>query len=117
MGVGVDVAVASSGVSVGVAVGVALAVAVRVAVELVVGVPVGEGVAVTVRVDVGVGVGPSSFLIVPTPWARAIVAWVAFVRFTKKVSSASVNVSPTTGTVIVVESWPAKMIALPDLGW
>ena len=44
--------------------------------------------------------GASSLVIVPTPWLSAIVALTAPERFTKNVSSASLTVSPTTGTKI-----------------
>ncbi len=43
--------------------------------------------------------GKSSFRIVPTPWPSARVAFVGPVRLTVKVSSPSMAVSPSTGTV------------------
>ena len=45
--------------------------------------------------------GTSSLVIVPTPWLSLIVALIAPLRLTKKVSFASGTVSPITGTVIV----------------
>src|SRR5262249_59938099 len=51
----------------------------------------------------GPGHGPSSLVIVPTPWPSAIVAFTALLRFRKKVSFGSTNVSPLIVTAIVRE--------------
>ena len=55
----------------------------------------------------------SSFVIVPTPCASAIVAPTAFVRFTTNVSFGSTAVSPVTATVIVLLVVPAAKLSVP----
>ncbi len=56
---------------------------------------------------------PSSFRIVPVACPSAIVAFTAFDRFTRNVSSGSTVLSPLTATVIVPVVAPAGIVALP----
>ena len=51
---------------------------------------------------------------VPMPWPSAMVALVAALRLTAKVSFGSPRRSPLTATVIVALVWPAGMVTSPD---
>jgi hypothetical protein len=53
-------------------------------------------------------------LIVPRPCPSAIVAFVGFVRLTKKVSFDSSSRSPLTSTVTCFEVWPAAKVSVPE---
>ena len=57
--------------------------------------------------------GTSSLVMVPRPWLSAMVALVAPLRLTKKVSFASGTVSAITGTVIVRVVWPGVKLSAP----
>ena len=59
-------------------------------------------------------VAASSFVIVPWPWASAIVAPDGLERFTTNVSFASTVVSPLTDTSIVWLVVPAAKVSVPD---
>ncbi len=53
----------------------------------------------------------SSSVIVPTPWASAIVALAGLVRLTLKVSLFSFRVSPLTVTATVLVVWPGAKVS------
>ena len=89
--------------------------ALMVTVKFAFSVPVSPSVTVTSLID-SVGVGSSS-VIVPTPVASAIAAFVAFERLTVYVSFASSRTSPTTGTVIVRVVTPAGKVSVPFVAW
>ena len=57
--------------------------------------------------------GGSSSVIVPTPWASAIVALAGLVRLTRNVSLVSSSRSPLTETVIVCVVWPGAKVRSP----
>jgi len=57
--------------------------------------------------------GSSSSTMVPTPWASATVALVAFTRSTVKVSSGSSRVSPVTWTLTVLDVSPGEKVTVP----
>ena len=59
--------------------------------------------------------GTSSLVMVPTPWLSEMVALVAPLRLTKKVSLASGMVSPITGTVMVCVVVPAVNVSAPEV--
>ena len=59
----------------------------------------------------------SSSVIVPTPCASAIVAFVGLVRLRKKFSSASSSRSPLTRTVTCFVVWPAVNVSVPLVAW
>jgi hypothetical protein len=53
-------------------------------------------------------------MIVPSPCPSAIVAFVGFVRLTKKVSSGSASVSPMTWTLTIWLVSPGKNMRVPS---
>jgi hypothetical protein len=55
-------------------------------------------------------------MIVPRPCPSSIVAFVAFVRFTKKVSFGSSIMSPSTWTLIVCVVSPGANARVPSSG-
>lgn len=58
--------------------------------------------------------GKSSLRMVPMPWASAMVAPLAPLRLTAKVSSASMVVSPVTLTFTVLLVSPAAKVRVPE---
>lgn len=59
----------------------------------------------------------SSMTIVPVPVPRAMIAFVGPLSATAKVSSASIFVSPLTGTVIVCVVTPGANVSVPLARW
>ena len=72
----------------------------------------GDGMAAQSKLETRPGI-PSSLMIVPTPWASASSALVGLKRFTAKVSSFSMTVSPTTLTTIVWLVMPGANVSVP----